>query len=181
MEKALPQRLRVFIIWLSTDVSSIRGQAYMVANRATLTHSYIINQTETLSYRDTMRQFIVQAICYHDSTPALMLDGTRHAHECKNASTNTDAFSTRYHPQKHIVIQISINWSSKGLLLLWKQHAWSWRCSIVAQTHFTHILAVHPSSFRVFSSAVKCAEAGVIESRPWRLIRLTKMMIRVTL
>ena len=60
----------------------------MVANRATLTHSYIINQTETLSYRDTMRQFIVHAICYHDSTPALMLDGTRRtAHKCTNGNT----------------------------------------------------------------------------------------------
>lgn len=63
----------------------------MVANRATLTDSYTINHTETLSYRDTMRQFIVHAICYHDSTPALMLDGTHHALKCKN--------STRYPPK----------------------------------------------------------------------------------
>lgn len=78
MDIALRQRLSVCIIWLHTDVSSIRDQAYVVANRASLTDSYIINQTETLSYRDTMRQFIVHAICYHDSTPALMLDSTHH-------------------------------------------------------------------------------------------------------
>lgn len=73
------------------------GRACVVANRATLTHSYIINQTETLSYRDTMRQFIVHAICYHDSTPALMLDGTRRtAHKRTNGSTHTHTHSATY-------------------------------------------------------------------------------------
>lgn len=51
----------------------------MLAKRATLTDSYIINQTETLPNGDTLRQFIVHAICYHDSTPALMLYSSRHA------------------------------------------------------------------------------------------------------
>lgn len=62
-----------------------RGHAYVVANTATLTDTHIINQTETLSYGDATRQFIVHAICYHDSTPALMLDGTHRTHKCKEA------------------------------------------------------------------------------------------------
>lgn len=36
---------------------------------STLSHSCIINQT--LSYRDTIRQFIVHPICYHGSAPSL--------------------------------------------------------------------------------------------------------------
>lgn len=92
MDKALRQELSVNVIWVHTD-SSIRNQAYMVANWTNLTDSYIINQTGTLSYRDTMRQFIVHAICYHDSTPALMLDSTHNAQKWRNASTHghTDA------------------------------------------------------------------------------------------
>lgn len=35
---------------------------------STLSHSCIINQT--LSYRDTIRQFIVHAVCYHGSAPS---------------------------------------------------------------------------------------------------------------
>lgn len=84
----------VWIIWLHTDVSSIRGQAYMLANRATLTDSYTINQTEALYYRDTMRQFIVHAICYHDSTPALMQDVTHNAHKCKDSRHQNSPFQS---------------------------------------------------------------------------------------
>lgn len=77
---------------MHSDVSSIREQegggcVVFPPNGATRTHSQTINQTDTLSYRDTKRQFIVHAICYRDGAPALMLHGSlARAQKCKNSA-----------------------------------------------------------------------------------------------